>query len=84
MEFLLNPADYEVGGTRSVATKSFQVTVRRALLQEMKQRFHFCTENKSLLIFLCQSSLSSSVKAKTSRRFRYVGGVLVCRKVYIV
>jgi len=32
MEFLLNPADYEVGGTRSVATKSFQVTVRRALL----------------------------------------------------
>ncbi len=25
------------------------------VLQEMKQRFHFCTENKSLLIFLCRS-----------------------------
>ena len=34
VKFLLNPADYEVGGTRSVATKSFQVTVRRALLLE--------------------------------------------------
>ena len=50
VKLLLHPADYEVGGTRSVATKSFSSTSNRALNHVIlhQRKFHFKIPQNSM------------------------------------